>query len=88
MTKRHAIFEDTKAVMKSRKSKDRQCNDQRTHSDSKHAKQKTKERATQHSLKAINYLKGSESVNSFCSTSVTSCPNYVKTPLEFMFFII
>ena len=71
-------FEDTKGVIKIRKSKDRQHNgqkkkDKRINNDLKNITHKTKDRVTRTLVKAGGELRFFGKVNSSCSTSGTRC---------------
>ena len=80
-------FEDTKGVIRIRKSKrHKQHNGQtkmnnRTHLDQQKTAQKTKKRATRTSLKTLGGLRFSGSVNSSCSTSGTRRVTLATNPV-------
>ena len=75
-------FEDTKGVIRIRKSKDRQHNgqkkkDKRTNNDLQNTTHKTKDRVTRTPLKTVGELRCSGRVRSSFSTSVTRCVTVV-----------
>ena len=76
-------FEDTKGVIRSRKSKDRQHNDQKKKNNLQYITKKTKDWATRTPLKTRDKLRCSGRVSSSCSISGTHRITRVLLKLSF-----
>jgi hypothetical protein len=74
-------FEDTKGVIRNRKSKDEQKNRKKTNNDLQNITHKTKDRVTRTKLKTVNELRCSGRVSSSCSTSGTHRVTLVTNPV-------
>ena len=79
-------FEDTKGVIRNRKSKEEQTtqkttNRKKTNNDLQNITHKTKDRVTRTKLKTVNELRCSGRVSSSCSTSGTHRVTLVTNPV-------
>ena len=79
-------FEDTKGVIRSRKSKDRQHNDQKKKNNLQYITKKTKDWATRTPLKTRDKLRCSGRVSSSCSISGTHRVTVVTQVLQKLSF--